>query len=189
MIWKNFKSNIINLGFEEVDIFDDAEQHLVESANRGIIYINSFLERKKKIEHIDIPENTKYFMIDLSVYEDFDSVCDVPPKIQGKPLADYYYENDILYINAPGKNVSITYNPKTELIPYDVDDNYILPIKQELIPLLQLITAYYVWLDDDERKATCYYDQYQELANNYISLKNLEKQDGFTASVEGGIEI
>ena len=189
MIWKDFKSNIINLGFEEQDIFEESEKHLIESCNRGIIFLNSYLERKNKIKKKDIPETNDYYMVDISEFEDFDSVSGVPPKIKGKPVSDFYYEDDILYIKAPGTTVTITYNSKSELIPYDVEENYVIPVKQELLPLLEHITAYYVWLDDDERKAVYYYNQYQEFADKYLSLKNSEIQNGVTAMVEGGIDI
>jgi hypothetical protein len=58
----------------------------------------------------------------------------------------------------------------------------------QLIPLLQLLTAYYVWLDDDERKAVTYYNQYSEQLQMY--LMNRQRKEGIArAVVEGGIDI
>lgn len=190
MTFGEYRNNIINLGFEEADIFDENPKHLIEASNRALIFLNSQVEPKIKVKHITLTDSEDYQEIDVSDFEQFDSISHIPPKKQGISLSDYYYEDETLYIKAPGETVSITYNAVPELIPLDAEDDYKIDIKMKLMPLLQLMTAYYVWLDDDERKAVYYYNQFQEMSNLYLSEKSRnEKEAQYTAYIEGGIDI
>ena len=189
MIWKDFKSSVINLGFEESDVFEGSERHLIEAANRALAFICALVEEKKRVTHIDIPATDEYYSVDLTEIVDYDSPAEIPPKIKGVPCGDYYYEEDILYIKAPGENVSITYNASPEFIPYDVLESYIIRLKKNLIPILELLTAHYIWLDDDEKKAVNYYNQAQDKINLYLNSKSKRERDTFIATVRGGVDI
>lgn len=192
MNYKEFKSNIINLGFEETDVFDDNEKALIEATNRAIIFLNTNIEKKEKFKEYVIPgEETSfpYRKINLEEFEEFDGIALKAPKINGKAITDFYYEDNTLYISNQYKGVlSVCYHSKTELIPDNPSDDYEIKIKFELLPMLQLLTAYYIWLDDDERKAIIYYNQYSELLQLYRF--NKEKNESVTTAViEGGINI
>lgn len=188
MNYKDFKNSIINLGFEESDVFDENEIHLIESINRALIFINTLITPKEKIVHITCLGGEKYEAIDISKFPDFDEISTVPPKIFGKPVSDYYYEENTLYIKAEG-DVSITYNAKSELVPYDVEDEYIIDISEALIPVLQYRTAYFMWLDDDERKAVYYLNLSETYFQMYLNTKMKKEKENVTVSCEGGIDL
>lgn len=116
-----FKRNIINLGFEEEDVFDETENLFVDALNRARMMI--------------------YASVEMGIG------TDIPKKIV-----------------------------------YDATDDTELDIEEEKTPLLQLLTAYFVWLDDDERKAVMYYNLYNEQLSMYLNRNN-------RAEVIGGIDI
>lgn len=192
MIYSELKSNIINLGFEETDVFDDNEKILIEAANRALIFLNNNVDKREIYIEYPIPESSsdkKYLKINLEEFTDFEDVSEKAPKIDGKEINDFYYEDNTLFISTEYKgNLSISYYAKTELIPNNPEEDYKVKIKMQLTPLLQLLTAYYVWLDDDERKAVTYYNQYSEQLQMY--LMNRQRKEGMVrAVVEGGIDI
>ena len=96
-----FKRNVINLGFEEDDVFDETPSLFIDALNRArmLFYVS-----------VEMGVGTK-----------------IPLKID-----------------------------------MEASEDEIIDIDEEKTPLLQLLTAYFVWLDDDERKAVMYYNTYQE---------------------------
>lgn len=61
----------------------------------------------------------------------------------------------------------ITYFEETENSPVEDDDTTNLP--RILLPLLQLQSAHWLWLDDDLTKATIYWNEYDDLKNQIIA--------------------
>lgn len=59
-----------------------------------------------------------------------------------------------------------------------------IPIPRKAHHILALLTAYYVWLDDEQVKAIYYYNQYETLLNQLLSSK-MEKPRG--RIIAGGI--
>ena len=58
-----------------------------------------------------------------------------------------------------------------------------IPLKPVTHYLVPLLAAYFVWLDDDERKATQYYNLYEQESKEILSGTNMPR--GFV--LEGGI--
>lgn len=192
MTYKEFKSNIINLGFEEEDVFEDNDKTLIEAANRALIFLVTNIEPKEKYKHYEIPEDeikSSYRSINLEEFNNFDGISLKAPKINGKAITDFYYEDNTLYISSKYSGVlSVCYRCNTELIPYDVSDDYKIPVRFSLITPLQLLTAYYIWLDDDERKAVVYYNQFNEQLQVYRFNKQSNENQN-KAVIEGGIRL
>lgn len=51
-------------------------------------------------------------------------------------------------------------------------DNAEIDVPEELEPLLTLLCAYYLWLDDEDDKAEKYYEQYKELSDRLKSERS-----------------
>lgn len=56
------------------------------------------------------------------------------------------------------------------VVSEDTDEDDDMNIPRILEPLVPLLTAHYVWLDDDLTKATYYYNEYDSLKNEIISV-------------------
>ena len=139
------------------------------------------------------------FVIDLkTTISDYLSKSNKAPSVNGEDIGAYRYISDTLFIGAEyaGKKMTIPYHRMTVSVGEgDID------CRTELIPFLELLTAYYIWLDDDERKAVMYYNQFMELYQQYLSMAAGGGKGGsgsggkFTAdsqpkaSIIGGIDI
>lgn len=75
--------------------------------------------------------------------------------------------------------------PKPISITIDTADDSVIDLPDKVIDLVPLLASYYAWLDDDERKAVYYYNQYDDLKNQILA----ECQGGSKARIVGGIRI
>lgn len=75
--------------------------------------------------------------------------------------------------------------PKPISITIDTADDSVIDLPDKVIDLVPLLASYYAWLDDDERKAVYYYNQYDDLKNQILA----ECQGGSKARIVGGIRF
>ena len=73
------------------------------------------------------------------------------------------------------------YDPPTNQITDETEDDDTINIPSEVEDLVSLLAGYYVWLDDDERKAVMYYNQYDDLKNEIFGEISAP-----TATLKGG---
>lgn len=72
--------------------------------------------------------------------------------------------------------------PKITKITADTADSARINIADGLVPLYTLLAAHYAWLDDDLTKATIYWNEYDDLKNQFIASVNAPKR----ATIVGG---
>ena len=161
MNWGDFKSNIINLGFEEDDAFLIKPEHIIQATNRALTLLVNTVEPKEKVHKINnTPTEEEYFSLDLTTITDFSSKTSKTPKLRNANL-DFYYEEDTIYIQNIEGEISIFYNAIPTKITINTLDAENIDAKERLIPILRTIEHLtYIWLDDDERKAVMYYNQF-----------------------------
>ena len=96
-------------------------------------------------------------------------------------------QNKIILMDAslPG-TFSFFYTQILPDINIETADDYVIPIDHEVEQLLPLLTAYYVWLDDDERKAVMYYNQFDTLKTEILERMRERSETG-KAEIIGGI--
>ena len=114
-------------------------------------------------------------------------------------LRDMGFEEDAsmdeykeLVINAINRSIEIIKNtvvsrlegrePEPFALSLESDDETEIDLPAKLTMLLPLLSAYYIWLDDDERKAVMYYNQYDDLCNQIFS----ERLNGSKMTITGG---
>lgn len=68
-------------------------------------------------------------------------------------------------------------------IKSDTKETFNIGLSDYVMPLLPLLTAYYVWLDDDLTKATYYYNQYDSMKMELMNAAQRPKM----ARIVGGI--
>ena len=118
---------------------------------------------------------------------------------QKDKLRDMGFEEDAsmdeykeLVINAINRSIEIIkntvvsrlegVNPEAFALDIDSDDETEIDLPAKVTMLLPLLSAYYIWLDDDERKAVMYYNQYDDLCNQIFS----ERMNGTKMTITGG---
>lgn len=96
------------------------------------------------------------------------------PQIEGyyKSTKSWGYEDD------EGKWII----PKPRMITEDTQDDDKINLADNLQPLLPLLSAYHIWLDDDITKATIYWNEYDQLKQQIFAVCNRPKN----AVIEGG---
>lgn len=67
-------------------------------------------------------------------------------------------------------------------ITEDTANDSKIQIPDVVVPLYMLLAAHYAWLDDDITKATLYYNEFDDLKNQFIGNANRVKG----ARIEGG---
>lgn len=73
--------------------------------------------------------------------------------------------------------------PKPKHVTADTEDTARINIAGNLQPLVPLLAAHYVWLDDDITKATMYWNEYDQLKDQIIMVCRQPRK----AVIQGGI--
>lgn len=139
--WGELKSQLVDLGFEEDTITSEEEygRLIRNSVNRAVSIITST----------------------------------VIPQIEGylKNVEKWGYETEEEYEDWYGDTTTITswQFPKIRKIAVDTSDDAKIGAPEILEPLLPLLAAHYIWLDDDLTKATIYWNEYDDLKNQIIT--------------------
>lgn len=72
--------------------------------------------------------------------------------------------------------------PKPRHVNEDTPDTQKINLADNLQPLVPLLASHYVWLDDDITKATMYWNEYDQLKDQIISVCRMPRK----ATIEGG---
>lgn len=73
--------------------------------------------------------------------------------------------------------------PKFKPLTIDVEDDTKINVPEITEPLVGILAAHYLWLDDDLTKATIYWNEYDDLKTQIIQSAKLVKK----AKIVGGI--
>ena len=107
-----------------------------------------------------------------------------PPRHGGKPISDAYMQNGILRIpHGKYDEVYLTYARMPRRISLDNPAEKI-DVSGECISLLPLLTAAYIWLDDDADKAQYYMSLYRE-GMGFIRRFNIAAYDAAYTDTTG----
>ena len=75
--------------------------------------------------------------------------------------------------------------PEMDVLSADTPDDYVLKLPDKIVFLLPLLASYYIWLDDDERKAVTYRNEYEDLKEQIFA----ECMGGTRCRVVGGLYV
>ena len=75
--------------------------------------------------------------------------------------------------------------PKPKHITVDSEDTQKIIIADNLAPLIPLLAAHYIWLDDDIQKATMYWNEYDQLKDQIIAVCRMPRK----AQIIGGVSF
>lgn len=199
MNWGNLKEQIRDLGFEDDSIFSEYQSVIINAVNRAVKLINSnVIALQGKYEFTQNGTQTGFERHDLSEITDsqgnhiFESLTGMPTRIYNN---EYYAfnnytveQNHIILINRsiPG-NFTFFFKQRLPDIKASTQDDYVVPIDKTVEPLLPLLAAHYVWLDDEEQKAVMYYNEYEGMKNEILNAIR-EKESAPKAIIYGGID-
>lgn len=181
MNYGQLKNELASLGFSDIDEIEEFGAVVPEALNRAITEINTTVSpnigtyefeqdgTEKEILYYNMTQLTKKDGI-VKFLGFADTPVMIGPNVY-KRYNDFEIENeDTLVIDGAVVGEFKVYYKKAHT-PFTVDTEDAveieLPLKvQHLVPLL---TAYYVWLEDEKSKAVDYYNQYEKLAQAIIN--------------------
>lgn len=183
MNYGELKAELIGLGFSDESELAEFGDILPQAVNRAVTEINlttapiigiyEFSQDGTEDDYIyyDIVELTKEG--ERVTFLDF---ADTPVAIgKGvyKKFSDYEIERDNVLVIAGGIKGDFKVFYKKAHVPFtnETSDVTELPLPLKAHVLVPLLTAYYVWLEDEKSKAVDYYNQYEKLSQSIQSAK------------------
>ena len=180
MNYGQLKSELVGLGFSDETELQDFGQIVPDAINRAITEINLTVAPiigTVEIEQDGTEEDVLYYDMNSLTKKNgvvkFLDFADTPLRICTdvyRKFNNFEIENgNTLVIDGRIKgNFKIFYKKAHETITLDTPDdtNIELPLKAHI--LLPLLTAYYVWLEDEKSKAVDYYNQYEKLSQTVV---------------------
>lgn len=170
----------ITIGTNTVTI---SESHLPPAEGKNNIEI-----KYKKIADVS-DETGRYDLWELSkdrhgnvLFDSIDRVTTGDTTVRSfgayELLEDHIFSIDPAYPN----DLTIYYNQRVIPVTGDTENDDELTVYYSCEPLIGLLAAHYVWLDDDERKAILYWNEYDSLKQEIQAKLNAPK-----ARVIGGL--
>ena len=194
-----FRAQIRDLGFEDDNIYNEYVNVIINALNRSLDIINTTV--KPIVGRLDIIQDgtqsgvMRYDLSEMCVDSEGNSIYEALTGMPTRVYNNTYYsfnnytleQNKIILMDAslPG-TFSFFYTQILPDITIETADDYVIPIDHEVEQLLPLLTAYYVWLDDDERKAVMYYNQFDTLKTEILERMRERSETG-KAEIFGGI--
>ena len=183
MNYGEIKHNLISLGFAEESDLEEYEDlgYLYDSVNRAISEIGIHFPYKTKYE-FEIDDNeTDLVYLDMEDRPGFLRRCDTPVLIERdgeenfRPFSDYDVElENTLVINPKGNQGTyrVYYERECTQINAETPNDFVPEIPEKAHFLIPLLAAYYLWLDDEEAKATQYLNLYEQKLAQLMSKDN-----------------
>ena len=166
------RHNLTSLGFAEGSDYDEFEAlgYTYDCINRAIDTIQSIFPQIAKYEFELDDSDTGILYIDMTDRPGFLSLAETPVlfEVNGsevfRKFGDYQVEmGHTIVINADAYAGSfrIYYNKACTEIDATTPDSFVPELPKKVHYLIPLLAAYYLWLDDDQVKATQYYNMYE----------------------------
>lgn len=185
------RKEIMNLAFEEPASMQEYADIVNTAVNRAVQEICSTVRPilgKVEIEQTE-PAGREYVRYDINALGD--SFMSLENKVTLE--ADGNYMETVPYrtegqsvLLLPGDKTglfTVWYKRRPVIITADTPETDELELDYDLHILVPHLSGFYVWLDDDERKATIYYNRYEELKAQ-ILFRTTEKP---MAVIQGGV--
>ena len=194
------RNEIRDLGFEDDTIFNDVifSNTFLSSVTRALKMIANTVKPPLAMFDLELNDTGRYDLSELTKDENGNVTFDRLEKIvlndsEGiQSYGSYDIElGKILILNPKLKKDWKRENPKEGESEYrysltliyrqripTITNDFVgdLPVEYSCEPLLGLLTAYFVWLDDDPTKATLYWNNFDSAKNEILGF--LEKPTG-----------
>lgn len=167
-----------DLGFEDDAIFSDEtfENTFCSSVTRALKIIATTVKAPIGRLDLELDETGRYDLSELTkvnnkvTFDEIDRIVENTDK-GIKTFGDYELEQDKILVLDPELEKSLTVFYKQRILPVTPTTPYETDLQIEYIcePLLGLLVAHYVWLDDDERKAVMYWNEYDQLKQEILA--------------------
>lgn len=183
MNYGQIKQNLISLGFAEESDYQEFEElgYTYDAINRAIAQIQNQFPQVAKYEFEVDETDTGILYIDMSERQGFLSLAETPVVFEAdgeevfRKFGDYYIEmghNIVMKVNEYKGSFRIYYNKACTEVNQTTQNTFVPELPTKAHHLIPLLAAYYLWLDDDERKAVQYYNMYETELSLLLQKEN-----------------
>lgn len=175
MNYGELKQEIVSLGFEDNEILDEYNNLIIDSVNRAIDIINEVARPIVKKVSLTIDEEAPKVYDLMLLAEDFVDFYGNPIITNNgrrEVFTDYRVEGKTI-INLPEDfigDLDVYYKAYPTRITDETPDDFEIELDRLVQPLIALLASYFIWLDDDERKATMYFNQYDQQKDLILAI-------------------
>ena len=196
MTLQELRNKIRNLGFDDDSIFTEYADIIDDAISRACKTIALTVKAPVGKYELDLSDDTvrsetgHYDLCELcadssgnNMFESVDRIV-THSGVGIDTFTDWELEQDHVLVINPALSVPLTifYNERIIPITSSTQDSYPIQVAYQCEPLVDLLAAHYVWLDDDERKAILYWNEYDQLKREIM-----DKSLRIKAKVIGGI--
>ena len=189
MNYEELKSELVGLGFSDESELNEFGDIVPQALNRAITEINLTIAPiigTYEFTQTGEESGLLYYDMEELTREDGDMVflsfADTPVMIDngiGKQYGIYRRYNNfeieqdkiLVMDGSVSGNFKVFYKKAHTPFTVDTDDLEDIPLPLKAHILVPLLTAYYVWLEDEKTKAVDYYNQYEKLAQSILNDK------------------
>lgn len=171
--WGEIKQEIIALGFEKDATYTKYAQIIMAATNRAMNLICATVRPIKRVLQVKQEATTTY---DLNEMVDDYMALFLPVKRSGTMESAPSTEttNGCVMIDGAGA-FDIYYSARPAKVDVSTQDDYAFELDDDVAELLPLLASYFIWLDDDERKAVMYWNNYEDLKSQILAMENKAK--------------
>lgn len=171
--WGNLKQAILALGFEKDSTYDRYERIIMTAVNRAMVLICTSVRPIKRVLNVNQAQTTEHNMVELA--EDFMGLF-LPVKRAGtdRNVPSRQTVNGCVVIEGEG-DFDIYYSARPKRIDVSTTDDAVIELDPDVAELIPLLAAYFIWLDDDERKAVMYWNNYEDMKNQILTMDHQNK--------------
>lgn len=184
---KYIKNEIYNLGFSTPS---DVELSIVlQAINRAVDTIANTVRPILSVHTIEKSEPAQLKMLDFKeiakeqgeTFVGFSSVFELGEDGYVPSMSHSIIKGHMLQIKTD-KSYMVWYKRLYTPVTVDTPDTFEFELDADLHVLIPLLAAFYVWQDDEERKADKYYNDYEMKRNDIVARENK-----VVAYVRGGV--
>lgn len=188
MNYGELKKNLISKGFAEESDYEEFEElgYTFDAINQAINEINNVFPIEAEFNFEIDETDTGIMKIDMGDRAGFIALAETPVWYEkdGEDIWRAFTEYDVkkdreLWIKVDDYEGSfrIYYFKLPTQITQSTPDSFEIELPLVAHNLIPLLASYYLWLDDDERKAIMYKNDYEEARNLALQRKNQPRAD------------
>lgn len=188
MNYGELKKNLISKGFAEEADYEEFETlgYTFDAINQAVNEINNIFPCEAEFDFEIDETDTGILKIDMADRKGFLSLAETPVWFEkdGEEIWRTFSEYDVkkdreLYIKSDDYEGSfrIYYYKLPTQITKNTPETFEFELPLVAHNLIPLLTAYYLWLDDDERKAVMYKNDYEDARDIALQRKNKPRAD------------
>lgn len=183
MNYEELKSELVSLGFSDESELNEFGDIVPQALNRAITEINlTVAPIIGTYEFTQTGEDSGLLYYDMEelTKEDGDMVfltfADTPVMVGDgvyRRYNNFEIEQDRILVmdGSVSGDFKVFYKKAHTPFTVDTDDSEDIPLPLKAHILVPLLTAYYVWLEDEKTKAVDYYNQYEKLSQSILNDK------------------